>query len=273
MNKLIVNFTPTGIIPTKQQNPNTPISPQEIIEQVHEAYELGITLVHLHAREEDESASYKKSIYRIILEGLRKHCPTLVLGVSLSGRNFPAFEKRSEVLELKPDMASLTLSSLNFFNQSSENSPEMIQKLLQKMNDLGVIPELECFDVGMINYAKYLINKGMLKPPYYFNMIVGNVASAQADLLQIAAMLKELPENSLWALGGLGRFQLQANMISIAQGGGVRIGLEDNIWQDSQRTQLASNISLIKRIHALANINERPVMTSKEFGAMGFYNR
>ena len=271
--KLIINFVPTGIIPRKGINPFAPTSPQEIIEDVHKAYELGITVVHLHAREADESASYKKSIYQVILEGLRKYCPDLVLGVSLSGRNFSEFEKRSEVLELAPDMASLTLSSLNFINQASQNSPEMIAKLLEKMNTFGVIPELECFDSGMINYAKHLIKKGLLQAPHYFNLIVGNIANAQADSLHIGLMINELPQDSFWALGGIGKAQLQANMTAIAQGGGVRVGLEDNIWFDDKRTKLADNLSLLKRIHTLAQIVERPIMRAKEFGQLGFYNR
>ncbi|MGD1843051.1 MAG: 3-keto-5-aminohexanoate cleavage protein [Thermonemataceae bacterium] len=273
MKSLIINFTPTGIIPRKEHTPYIPISPEEIIEQVHQAYELGITVVHLHAREANGDASYKATIYRPILEGLRKHCPKLVLGVSLSGRNFSEFEKRSEVLALQPDMGSLTLGSLNFMKQASLNAPDMIQRLLEKMDDYGVNPELECFDMGMINYAKYLISKQMIHPPYYFNLLVGNIATAQADLLQIGLMIKELPNASYWALGGIGSFQQVANSIAIACGGGVRIGLEDNIWQDAEKTQLASNHSLLERIHQLAAIAERPIQSPESFGKAGFYNK
>lgn len=109
--KIVVNFCPTGMVPQKQDTPHVPISPQEIIEQTHEAYEIGVTIAHLHAREEDGIPSYKKSIYQEIFEGVRRHCPDLIICGSSSGRNFPEFEKRSEVIELKPDMCSLTLSS------------------------------------------------------------------------------------------------------------------------------------------------------------------
>jgi 3-keto-5-aminohexanoate cleavage enzyme len=270
--KLILNFTPTGMVPTKTMTQNVPIQINEIIEQVHEATEIGITLVHLHAREECGKPTWKKEIYGEIMDGIRHFCPDLVLCISLSGRNFNEFEKRSEALELLPDMGSLTLSSLNFSQQASVNAPEMIQKLAQKMLDFGVHPELEVFDLGMIHYGQFLINKGFLKPPFYWNIIAGNVAGMQTDLLELGLAVKQLPAESLWAFGGIGKQQLSANMLAIASGGGVRIGLEDNIFYDNSRKISATNADLIRRIHLLADISERPVMSPAEFGALGFYN-
>ncbi|MHC4758857.1 MAG: 3-keto-5-aminohexanoate cleavage protein, partial [Planctomycetota bacterium] len=101
--------------------------------------------------------------------------------------------------ELKPDFASLTLSSLNFNNIASINSPQMIKALAGKMLEKGIRPELEVFDLGMINYAKYLISKELIKPPYYFNLILGNIACAQPNMLSMGLMVRELPENSIWS--------------------------------------------------------------------------
>lgn len=143
------------------------------------------------------------------------------------------------------------------------NSPEMIQYLASAMNERGIKPELEVFDVGMINYAKYLIKKGLLKPPYYFNLLLGNIACAQADPLYLGLMIKELPEGSVWSVAGIGRAQLQMNSMSIAIGGGVRVGLEDNIWYSEGR--LARNIDLLKRVHRIADANDRKVMKPQEF--------
>ncbi len=272
--KLILNFTPTGMVPTKTMTPHVPIDSNAIIEQVHEAYAVGITLVHLHARaHETGEPTWRKEIYGHIMEGVRKHCPDLPLCISLSGRNFNEFEKRSESLELYPDMGSLTLSSLNFSQQASVNSPDMIQKLAAKMHDFGVHPELEIFDIGMIHYGLYLIKKGLIKPPFYWNIIAGNIAGLQTDLIEMGLAVKQLPEGSTWAFGGIGQQQLTANMLAIASGGGVRIGLEDNIYYDSERKILATNLDLIKRVHILADIAERPVMSPSEFGALGFYNK
>ena len=139
MHDLIINFTPTGMVPTKAMNPSVPIDVMEIIEEVHQAYEEGITLVHLHARDEHGEPTYKKAVYESIVNGVRDHCKDLVICLSLSGRNFNEFEKRSEPLELMPDMGSLTLSSLNFSTQASVNAPDMIMRLAEKMNEYGEI--------------------------------------------------------------------------------------------------------------------------------------
>jgi len=232
--------------------PEVPLSPEEIVEQVLEVAELGVNMVHLHAREPKTGLpTYKKEIYAEIISGIRRKNKDLVIGVSTSGRYFFEFEKRSEVLdlrgELKPDFGSLTLSSLNFNKEASINSPEMIRALARKMVENNIKPELEAFDVGMINYAKYLIRKGLINPPHYFNLILGNIACAQADLLNLGLMTRELPEDSIWSAGGVGHAQLKMNVMSLLAGGGVRVGLEDNIWYDEERTRLATNSELVER--------------------------
>jgi len=266
---LIINLTPTGMIPTKEMTPHVPITVQEIVENVHEAVEIGITMVHIHARDEHTGEpTYKAEVYGDIIAGIRKFSPDLVVSVSLSGRTFSEFKKRAEPLKLdgdvKPDMGSLTLSSVNFNREASVSSPDMIQALAREMRRRGVLPELEAFDAGMVNYAKYLERKGLLEPPHYFNLLLGNIACAQADLLHAGIMVRDLPPNSLWSLAGIGDAQLMVNSIAIAAGGGVRVGLEDNIWYDPGRTRLARNADLIRRIHTLAESNERRIMTPGE---------
>ncbi|MEN6475598.1 MAG: 3-keto-5-aminohexanoate cleavage protein [Syntrophaceae bacterium] len=258
-NRFILNFTPTGMIPTKDMSPHVPLSPEEIIREVLQVSELGITMVHLHARDLlTGMPTFKKEVYGEIIQGIREKNKDLILGVSTSGRDFTTFEERSDCLDLegirKPDFASLTLSSLNFNKQASVNSPDMIQSLARKMMGNGIRPELEAFDLGMINYSNYLIRKGLLQPPYYFNLILGNIACAQADMLHLGLMVKELPEHSLWSVGGIGHSQLKMNVLSIISGGGVRIGLEDNIWFDDERTTLATNRSLVERIVDIARV-------------------
>ncbi len=269
-NKFILNFTPTGMIPTKEMTSHVPVSVSEIIEDVHKATEIGITMVHLHAREELTGVpTYKQEIYSKIVEGIRKYAPELVVCLSLSGRNFGELEKRSEPLmlegNLKPDMGSLTLSSLNFNKTASVNAPDMIQSLARIMKEKGIVPELEAFDIGMINYAKYLEKKGLLDPPFYFNLLFGNIACSQANLLHAGVMINDLPEDSFWSLAGIGNEQLKMNSLSLAFGGGVRVGLEDNIWYDTARTKLATNSGLLERVHVIGEANERTVMSPKEF--------
>lgn len=265
---LIVNFTPTGMIPTKDMTPHVPVSVTEIVEDVRRAVEIGITMVHLHARDEKTGEpTYRRELYGQIIDGIRQFAPELIICVSLSGRNYKELGQRADPLflegDLKPDMGSLTLSSLNFNQTASMNSPQMIQDLARTMKERGIVPELEAFDVGMINYAHYLEKKGLIEPPYYFNLLLGNIACAQATLLQAGIMIQEVPGESYWSLAGIGEAQLKMNSVAIAMGGGVRVGLEDNIWYDDGRTQLASNSSLLKRIHTLAEANGRPIMEAK----------
>lgn len=256
--KFILNFAPTGMIPTKQMTPYVPVAVNETIEQVLEAAELGANMVHLHARDPyTGEPTYKKEFYADIIREIRCHFPRLIICVTTSGRTFSEFEKRSEVLdldgELLPDFGSLTLSSLNFNQQASINSPQMIQALAQKMLERGIKPEMEVFDLGMINYARYLIHKGLIRPPYYFNLILGNIACAQSTLLNLGLMVNELPDNAIWSAAGVGDTQLTMNVMALISGGGVRVGLEDNIWFDTDRTVLATNRGLIQRIVKIAD--------------------
>ena len=140
----------------------------------------------------------------------------------------------------------------------------MIQDLAGKMLDRGIKPELEAFDLGMIDYSKYLINKGLLKPPYYFNLILGNIACAQADMLHLGLMISELPKNSVWSVGGVGDSQIHMNALAIVADGGVRVGLEDNIWYDWERTKLASNRELLERVISIANTLEKTPYNPRE---------
>ncbi len=268
-NEIIINFTPTGMIPSKSMTSFVPVSSTEIIEDVLNANEIGITMAHLHARDERTGKpTYKAEAFSKIIGGIRKYASDVVLCVSTSGRTFNSFEMRSEVLELdgscKPDMGSLTLSSLNFNNIASINEPDMIMQLARKMNTRNIKPELEVFDMGMINYAKYLIKKNILKPPYYSNIILGNISCAQADLMHAGLMINEIPENCLWSLAGIGRFQLTMNSLAIALGGGVRVGLEDNIWLDAKRTHLASNADLLNRVKRIVIANEKKIMSASK---------
>jgi 3-keto-5-aminohexanoate cleavage enzyme len=270
---IIINFCPTGMVPTKALTPYVPESPAEIIEQVHEAYELGITIAHLHARDEAGVPAWHKEIYARIFEGVRVYCPELLICGSTSGRNFPEFEKRSALIELQPDMASLTLSSLNFPTQASVNPPDIIGRLFAKMLAYGVNPELECFDLGMINYGKYLINKHRISEPFYWNVLFGNIAGLQATPSQIGIVMAEIPSGHHLAFAGIGNSQLPVTAMAIGMGLGVRIGIEDNIWWDQQRTRLASNIDLLRRVHQLMEIHEQSLMPPGILGRMGFYNR
>ncbi len=257
------------MVPRHSDSPHVPMDPATIAHQVSEAAAVGITVVHLHARSGDGSPTHDTEVYKDIIGRIRASHPELVICVSLSGRLSREFAERSAPLRLtgdhQPDMASLTLSSLNFSREASINKPDMVARLAREMLSRGVMPELECFDTGMVNYARYLAERDVIQPPFYFNLILGNVASAQADPLSLGLMVSMLPPSSLWAVGGIGRAQTPAHALALAAGGGVRTGLEDNLHLDQARSRLATNLELVSRAHTLASTMERRVMTPAEF--------
>ncbi len=268
MDKLIINLAPTGIKPCKSDNPNTPLSPGEIISDCVECARQGASIFHLHAREEDGSPSFKKSCYQRTIEGIRSHVPDAIICVSTSGRVYGDLSKRSEVLDLegdsKPDMASLTLGSLNFLRESSINHPETIVALTEKMEELGIMPELEIFDFGMIDYLKWLTRKNILKAARYANIILGAPVFHPMDLSRLPLMVRELPEGLNWAAGAIGTGQISVNTMAIAMGGHVRTGLEDNLFLDNERTRFADNLELTKRIAEICRLMGREVATPIE---------
>jgi uncharacterized protein (DUF849 family) len=272
MNKLIINLAPTGMIPTKEMTPHVPVSPEEIVADVLACAKLGASMAHIHARDVEGVPTYRPELFRDIISEIRRQNREIILTATTSGRTYNEFEKRAAVLELagdaKPDMASLTLSSVNFNKVASINSPDMIIALAEKMRDKGIKPELEVFDLGMINFAHYLITKGLLTPPYYFNILLGNIAAAQAKLLHLGLLVSELPPESIWAVTGIGDSQCRMNAIGIIAGDGVRVGLEDNIWFDEGRTKLATNVMLVERIVKMAETLGRDIAKPAEVRQM-----
>jgi len=269
--KKIINFTPTGT-QTTRTNSLAPLIPNEIIDSVHEANEIGISIVHLHARDEVTlENTYKKEIYQKIIEGIKKYCPDLLICVSLTGRNFPELEKRSEVLQLLPDMGSLTMSSLNFPSGASVNQPNMILSLIDEMDKYGVQPEIECFDAGMLNYTNYIISKNILMPPYHINIILGNMYNGQCDLGTLSTIKNNLPSNSFTCLGGIGSQQLKSTTYGLLDFDGVRIGLEDNLYYKGK--EKTTNMMLLKRIHRIMNELDMKHYTSNELKEKGYGNK
>lgn len=272
--KKIINFCPTGT-QTTAANSYAPLKAEDIVRETTELYlrEL-ITVVHVHARDENGNNSYKAKHYEPIIEGIRLNCPDLSICVSLSGRYFSKVEERTEVLKLYPDMGSLSMSSLNFQSGASVNSPDTILKLIEAMNETGTVPEIECFDSGMVNYASYLINKGILKPPHYFNIIFGNMFNAQSDLVSVGAIKAQLLAAHPMAtvcFGGIGKQQLPSNLLGLLEVDGIRIGLEDNLHIFGNRK--AKNVDLVVRATNIMNELGMEVMPPADFRLRGFVSK
>ena len=261
----ILSLCPTGIVPTREMSHHVPLTPEEVAMDVASCLALGVNMVHLHARNELGDNCNLPDTYARFIAAVRSVSEDVVICASCSGRIDPSLQARSAVLELqgdlRPDMASLTLGSMNFTRSASINSPDVIIGLAEKMQERGIRPELEIFDIGMMNFAHYLISKGYLEPPYLFNVLLGNPFTSQADPLHLGAILSEMPEGALWAVGGIGRQQSKAVVLGLASHGGVRIGLEDNIWLDRERTTLATNADLVQRCVDVASALERRPMS------------
>lgn len=268
MEPLIVNLAPTGMVPTRAQTPHVPLEAEEIAADCARCCALGASMLHLHARSADGTPSCDRTLFGNLVAAVRRQCPEAIIITTTSGRRAPEVEQRAASLTLEgeqqPDMASLTLGSLNFSTEASMNAPSMVLRLAEIMKERGIRPELEVFDLGMVNFAKVLIDKGLIEPPFYFNILLGNPASAQASLLHLGMLVADLPPQSVWSVAGIGRHQALANALGVVVGHGVRTGLEDNLWLDDERTRLATNPELVARIVAQAAASGRPLATPSQ---------
>jgi 3-keto-5-aminohexanoate cleavage enzyme len=266
--KLIINVALTGMVPKKEDNPAVPISPDEIADDVKRCYDLGASIFHIHARDLDGTPTWRIEVFREIAQKIKLKAPDIVFCVTTSGRLYNEFEKRSQVLDLinpmKPEMSSLTLGSMNFPKQASVNSPEMIQSLAKRMQERGIQPELEAFDMGMIDYSKYLIEKKILKVPLYYNLLLGSLGTIQATPMNLIMLVNSLPEGATWAAAGIGKYQFPMNSLAITMGGNVRVGLEDSIFMDAEKKDPASNPRLVERLVRLGRAVGREPATPAE---------
>lgn len=267
---LLVNLAPTGAVADPARNPNLPVTEADIARDVLACAELGACIAHLHVRDEARRPSSDPERYRRLVLALRAapQGRRPLVCVSTSGRHGQTPAQRAAVLDLtgeaRPDMASLTLGSLNFPGGASVNPPDTIRFLAGRMLERGIKPELEVFDLGMLHFAKLLIREDLLRPPYYFNLILGNVAGAQCSLADLNALVAQLPPDSIWSLGGIGRAQRPAAGLGCLLAAGVRIGLEDNLWEEAEPRRPASNPGLVGWLRDLARACGRPLADAEE---------
>jgi uncharacterized protein (DUF849 family) len=181
----IITAAITGALPRKAQTPAVPVTPNEQIESTHEAYEAGAALVHIHVRNKDESPSSDPELFAQVQEGVRKHCPGMIVQFSTGGRGRSQSE-RGRALTLRPDMASLTTGSVNFPNQIYENPPQLIADLASSMLEFDVKPEIEVFDLAMLYNAKDLADRRLLRRPLHVQFVMGipNALPARRRVLE-----------------------------------------------------------------------------------------
>ena len=246
---VIITVAITGALPRKKDNPAVPVTPPEQIESTHAAYDAGASIVHIHVRNPDESPSSDPGLYGKVQEGIRKHCPGMIVQFSTGGRGREQ-SARGAMLYLKPDMASLATGSVNFPTTIYENPPDFVEGLAQTMLKNGIKPEVEVFDLAMLYNAANLVKKGLLKNPPHVQFVMGipNAMPARRSIFDfLRAEIADVLPGATWVAAGVGRYQWEVNQWCLETGGHCRTGLEDNTRFDQTRLA-ASNAELVQKI-------------------------
>jgi uncharacterized protein (DUF849 family) len=261
----IITVAITGSVPTKKDSPAVPITVAEQIESTHASYEAGAALVHVHVRNDDGTTTSDPEKFGRFLDGIRKHCPDMIVQFSTGGRSGTGKE-RGGMLRLKPDMASLTTGSVNFAKIIYENHPTLINDLATGMLANDIKPEIEIFDLAMLYNAAKLVADGLLKAPVHVQFVLGIPGALPADRqvldFELAQLNRMLP-GATWTAAGIGRHQLTVNEWALELGGHCRTGLEDNVRFDKDRLAV-SNAELVQRVAALTRKFGRTVATPAE---------
>jgi 3-keto-5-aminohexanoate cleavage enzyme len=268
-NKVIITVAQTGALVTKKMNPNLPEQPDEIAQSAYDCFNEGASIIHIHARNPDGSTTGSAAIFKEIHEKIRKKCG-IILQDSTGGGSNLSFAQRTECLEAHPEMASLNMGTMirtigEGAGTPFSNTRIEIEAFVKRMNDFGVKPEMEIYNIAMMGEANILIDKGLLKKPYCMTLILGMAyqGAQEANMMFLPTYLHYLPENTFWTTLGVGRAQTNLGVMGMVLGGNVRVGLEDNIYY--KKGELAkNNAQLVSRIVRIARELGKEPCTPKE---------
>jgi 3-oxoadipate:acetyl-CoA acetyltransferase len=272
MKPVIIAVAITGSVPHKKNNPAIPVTPSEQVESTHQAFEAGASLVHIHVRNPDESSSSDPALFAQVQEGVRKHCPGMIIQFSTGGRGRDP-SARGSALHLKPDMASLATGSVNFPTIIYENSATFVEGLAAQMKQHGVLPEIEVFDLSHIYGARKLADLRLIndRPHVQFVMGIKNALPAEERILDfLHSELQCVLPKATWTAAGIGRHQAEVLDWVLARGGiAVRTGLEDNIRITKDRLA-RSNAELVQMaVKACARHGSRPATPAESRVLLG----
>lgn len=272
MRPVVLAVAITGSVPRKKDNPAVPVTVSEQIESTHEAFEAGASLVHIHVRNPDESPSSDPALFAQVQEGVRKHCPGMIVQFSTGGRGRDQ-SARGSALYLKPDMASLSTGSVNFPTIVYENSPALVVELATRMSEEQIRPEIEIFDLSHIHGARRLVDEGLMseRPHVQFVLGVKNAMPVNVHLLDsLLNELKRVLPKATWTAAGIGRAQTQVmQWVLDRNADGVRTGLEDNIRITKERLA-ASNAELVQvAVETCARYDARPATPAEARQMLG----
>jgi len=255
----------TGSLPTKANNPAVPITIAEQIESTQEAFEAGASIAHCHVRDDEGKGTLDPERFARLKEGLERHCPGLIIQLSTGGRAGSG-QARGGMLPLRPDMASLSVGSVNFPNRVYDNAPDLVDWLAAEMERYAIKPEIEAFDLSHIVQAARMRADGRIGARLYVQFVMGvkNAMPADEAILDIYIQtLRRLSPDALWCAAGIGPDQIRLNEWAIARGGHARTGLEDNVRLDRDRLA-PSNAALVRRTAQICEQHGRAVASWRE---------
>jgi 3-keto-5-aminohexanoate cleavage enzyme len=265
MEKLIITVGITGSRITRQQTPYIPVTPEEIAQSGIEAWRAGASILHIHVRDPKTGLGTQDlSIFKEVVDRIRSETDAvLCLTTSgIPGRNLQ-FQERLIPLSLNPELVSFDAGSINMRENVFLNPPEFLEMLAKETMAKGIKPELEVFEVGMVETCSRYLEKGLLKPPLHFQFVLGVIGGMPASAKSLLHLLEILPQGSTWSVIGIGPGQLPMAMIAMAMGGHVRVGLEDNIYY-SKGILAKTNAQLVERVVRIANEFGREVAKPQE---------
>lgn len=245
--KVIVTVAPTGAWPSKKDNPAVPMTPREIADDVHECWQAGAAVAHLHMRDAQGKGTMNKELFKETVDLIREKCD-IVLNLTTSGDLDATEETRmAHLIELKPELASYDCGSMNWMHNSLFlNPPAFLEKLATVMNKNGVKPEIEIFDGGMIYNAEYYLKKGFLKAPLHYQFVLGAAGGMSATVENLVFLKGLIPADATWSALGIGKGHLPILYTALALGGHVRVGMEDNVTYSKGRLA-KSNAEFVER--------------------------
>jgi 3-keto-5-aminohexanoate cleavage enzyme len=264
--KIIITVAVAGSRPTKEMNPAVPYTPKEIADAAVECHKAGAAISHIHVRDPKTGRpDFKVELFRAVLEGIRERCDMMV-NLTTSGlflRGPDVISQRLQPVHLKPDLCSLDLGSINFRDRVFINPPEWAEAAARTMQENGVKPELEVFDVGHIYQARDLIRRGLIDDSPYFQLCMGVMWGMEASAENLLFMKAKLPPDALWSVLGVGKAQLPMITMAMLLGGNVRVGFEDNLYL-KKGVLASSNAQMVEMAADLAERLGRQVATPAE---------
>jgi 3-keto-5-aminohexanoate cleavage enzyme len=265
MEKLIISVGITGSRITRQQTPHIPITPEEIARSGIEAWEAGASILHIHVRDPKTGLGTQDlSIFKEVVDRIRSETDAILCLTTsgIPGRNLQ-FQERLIPLSLDPELVSFDAGSINMRENVFLNPPEFLELLAKETLAKGIKPELEVFEVGMVETCNRYLKLGLLNPPLHFQFVLGVIGGMPATAKSLLHLSEMLPQESTWSVIGIGPGQLPMAMIAMAIGGHVRVGLEDNIYY-SKGVLAKNNAQLVERIVRIANEFGREVAKPEE---------